>query len=51
VGEDFVAVFAGEAEGELGGEQAVVDADVMAAAVEFVGEVALAGGELRESVG
>ncbi len=49
--EDFVAVFAGEGEGQLGGEEAVVEADVMAAAVEFVGEVALADGELRESVG
>ena len=47
-GEYFVAVLAGEAEGELGGEQAVVEIDVMAAALDFVGEIAFAAGGLGE---
>ena len=45
VGEDFVAVVSGEAECELGGEKAVADSDVVAAALEFVSEVAFAMGD------
>ena len=41
-GEHLVAVLASQAEGELGTEQALVEIDVMAAALEFVGEVTLA---------
>ena len=40
--EHLVAVLAGQAEGELGGEQAVVEIDVVASALQFVGEVAFA---------
>ena len=48
VAEDFVAVFAVEGEGELGGEEAVFHAEVVAASVEFGSEVAFALRELRE---
>ena len=49
--EDFVAVAAGEGEGELGGEEAVFDADVVAAAAQFVSEVFFGVGKLRQSRG
>lgn len=50
-GEDFLALIAVEAEGELGGEEAVVDAHVVAAAVDACGEVAAALGEFGEGAG
>ena len=48
LGEDLGAVLAREAEGELGHEQAVLHAEVVAAAADLEGEVALAFGEFRQ---
>ena len=50
-GEDFLALIAVEAEGELGGEETVVDAHVVAAAVDACGEVAAALSEFGEGAG
>src|ERR1051325_907501 len=46
--EDFVAILAVEREGELRGQQTVTRADVVAATLHFVGEVALPRGDFRE---
>ena len=48
LGEDLGAVLAREAEGELGHEQAVLHGEVVAAAADLEGEVALAFGEFRQ---
>jgi hypothetical protein len=50
-GEDFVAIVAGKREGELGVQQPVGDADVVAATAGFKREVSLAPGKLREGGG
>lgn len=49
--EDFALVLAVEGEGELGVEQAIARADVVAASVGFEGEVAFALGEAGEGGG
>mgnify|MGYP001554784222 CR=1 FL=1 len=48
-GEHLIAVLTGESEGELGAEQAVVEIEIVAAALELVGQVALATGGFRQS--
>ena len=50
VAEDFVAVGAGKGEGELSVEEAVFDAEVVAAPFEFAGEITLLAGEGGEGV-
>lgn len=50
-GEDFVAVLAGKGQGELGGEQTVMEVEIVAAPLDLVGEVAFASRVFRESGG
>ncbi len=51
LGEDFVAVAAGEGEGGLGHEQAVLHVEIVAAAFDFEGEIPFVDGEVGQGGG
>ncbi len=51
VREDLVTVLACKSEGELCGQQPIMEADVVASPLKLVGKVALTPGHFRESTG